>query len=179
LLPALPDRWESKNLVFRKLLVNEITEVQHLYQGSQYISKWDGNEYNASQIEHWFYSGDLPPEGVKDNYRLFTVRHMDSEELLGTMSVYHGYPKVDSAYISFLYICTELQGQGLGQEAERQLSGELKKLGYTEIRGNVAVKNWPAIRFWTKAGFNGISGIYGDDVCSETTFANLELIKTL
>jgi ribosomal protein S18 acetylase RimI-like enzyme len=175
----LPERWESRNLAFRRILENEITEVQHLYFGSQYISKWDGNEYNASQIEYWFDSGDLPPEGVKENYQLFTIRRIDSNELIGILSIYHGYPQIDSAYIVFLYICTEQQGQGFGKEVENQLCLEIKKLGYKEIRANVAVKNWPAIRFWTRAGFNGISGIYGDKVLSESTFANLELIKIL
>jgi diamine N-acetyltransferase len=102
-----------------------------------------------------------------------------SNELIGFLSIYHGYPQVDSAYVVFLYICTAQQGQGFGKEAETKLSNELKKLGYKEVRANVAVKNWPAIRFWTNAGFNGISGIYGDKVHSESTYANLELFKTL
>ncbi len=56
---------------------------------------------------------------------------------------------------------------------------ESTNLGYTHTRVNIAVKNWPAIRFWTKAGFNEISGIFGDRIHSENTFANIELIKTL
>jgi ribosomal protein S18 acetylase RimI-like enzyme len=178
LISVLPDKWESKNLAFQRLLENEIREV-HFYLGSQSINLWDGNEYNANQIEHWIHDGDLPPEGNKQNYRLFTVRRMNHNELIGILSVYHGYPKSDSAYLVFLYISKEQQGLGFGQEAESQLCIELKKRGYTEIRANVAVKNWPAIRFWTKAGFNGISGIYGDKVHSESTYANLELIKLL
>ncbi|WP_169091263.1 GNAT family N-acetyltransferase [Paenibacillus sp. PL91] len=179
MISVLPERWQSRNLVFRRLLENEITEMQHLYSGSQYISEWDGSELNASQIEHWYYTGDLPPGGVKENYCLFAVRLMDSNELIGILSVYHGYPKINSAYIVFLYICKDKQGQGFGKESEIQLSDELKKLGYKEIRANVAVKNWPAIRFWINAGFNGVSGIYGDKVHAANTFANLELFKIL
>ncbi|SEK74305.1 Acetyltransferase (GNAT) family protein [Paenibacillus sp. OK003] len=52
------------------------------------------------------------------------------------------------------------------------------ELGYKEIRINVALKNWPALRFWTKSGFDQISGIYGDLEHSGKTFANMELIKT-
>jgi ribosomal protein S18 acetylase RimI-like enzyme len=153
--------------------------VQHLYLGSQYINKWDGNEYNPNQIEHWYNFGDLPPEGVIENYRLYTVRHKHSNEVLGILSIYHGYPNINSAYIVLLYISTEQQGQGFGKEAENQLCTEIKKLGYQEVWANVAAKNWPAIRFWTKAGFNGISGIYGDKVHSASTYANLELFKLL
>ncbi|WP_246070705.1 GNAT family N-acetyltransferase [Paenibacillus kobensis] len=176
MISVLPDRWESTNLAFRRLSENEIEEVL-FYVDSQSINLWDGNEYNAKRIEHWIQDGDLPPGGNKQNYRLFTVRRMNDNELIGILSVYHGYPKIDSAYLVFLHISKEQQGLGFGQEAQSQLCTELKKQGYTKIRVNVAVKNWPAIRFWTKAGFNGISGIYGDTVHSESTFANLELIK--
>lgn len=179
MIKVLPDKWNSRNLKFCSLLENEITEVQHLYSACQYISKWDGNDYDPSFIKHCFYSGDLPPEGIKENYRIFTLRHVESSELIGILSLYHGYPKIDSTYIVGLYICPDLQGQGFGNEAENQLCSELKALGYNAVRANVAVKNWPAIRFWTKAGFNGISGIYGDKLHTENTFANLELIKTL
>ncbi|MFS0871964.1 GNAT family N-acetyltransferase [Paenibacillus xylanilyticus] len=71
------------------------------------------------------------------------------------------------------------QGQGYGQEMIHSLTHNLSELGYKEIRINVALKNWPALRFWIKSGFDQISGIYGDLEHSDTTFANTELIKTL
>ncbi|MBD3921665.1 GNAT family N-acetyltransferase [Paenibacillus sp. PR3] len=178
MIAVLPDRWGSNNLAFLKISENEIREVR-FYLNSQSINLWDGNEYNANQIEHWIRKGDLPPEGNKQNYRLFTVRRNSRNEIIGILSVYHGYPRSDSAYLVFLYISREQQGLGFGQEAVSQLCIELKKRGYKEIRANVAVRNWPAIRFWTKAGFNGISGIYGDKVHSDSTYANLELFKLL
>ncbi|GGG05466.1 hypothetical protein GCM10010912_57700 [Paenibacillus albidus] len=44
---------------------------------------------------------------------------------------------------------------------------------------HIAIKNWPAVRFWTQSGFNGISGIYGDKTIAEDSYANIELIKSL
>lgn len=175
----LPDFWESTNLIFSRMFENEITEVQHLYSGSRYMNQWDGNEYDPKHIEHCYYSGDLPPEGDKEKYRIFTIKHREYKGLIGILSLYHGYPTLDSTYIVFLYINADLQGHGIGIETEAQLCIELNRLGYKHIRANIAVKNWPAIRFWTKAGFNGISGIYGDKLYSETTFANIELLKTI
>lgn len=175
----LPDFWKSSNLEFSKLLENEIAEVQNLYSGSRYMNQWDGNEYDPKHIEHCYYSGDIPPEGDKEKYRIFTIRHKENKEIIGILSLYHGYSTIDSTYIVFMYIDTELQGQGFGKEAEAQLCKELIHAGYKYVRANIAIKNWAAIRFWTKAGFNGLSGIYGDKVHSESTFANIELIKTI
>ncbi|MBB3153994.1 ribosomal protein S18 acetylase RimI-like enzyme [Paenibacillus endophyticus] len=143
------------------------------------MNQWDGLEYDPKHIEHCFFYGDIPPEGEKENYRIFTIRQEDREEIIGILSVYHGYPTFDSVYITFLYIGTELQGKGFGKETEAQLCKEIIKLGFEHIRVNIAIKNWQAIRFWTVAGFNGISGIYGDKVHSEDTFANIELMKSL
>ncbi|WP_246096550.1 GNAT family N-acetyltransferase [Paenibacillus sinopodophylli] len=175
----LPDFWESTNLICSRMLENEIEDVQYLYSSSQYMKQWDGNDYDPNHIAHCYYSGDLPPGGDKENYCIFTIKDREHKRLIGIISVYHGYPTLDSAYIVFLYIHTDSQGQGFGMETEAQLGVELSRLGYKDIRANIAVKNWSAIRFWTKAGFNGISGIYGEKVYSESTFANIELIKTI
>ncbi|WP_405130652.1 hypothetical protein MHB43_24800 [Paenibacillus sp. FSL H8-0317] len=59
------------------------------------------------------------------------------------------------------------------------MTRQFSELGYKEIRINVALKNWPALRFWIKSGFNQVSGIYGDLEHSDETFANTELIKAL
>ncbi|MDK8182361.1 GNAT family N-acetyltransferase [Paenibacillus sp. UMB4589-SE434] len=175
----LPDSWESTNMIYNKMLENEIVEMQHLFSGSRYMNRWDGNEYNPQHINHCYYSGDLPPDGKKENYRIFTIKSKESKELIGMISLYHGYPTIESVYIVFIYIDQKLQSRGYGGETEAQLCKELIKLGYKYVRANIAIKNWPAVRFWTKAGFNGISGIFGDKIHSDNTFANIELIKTL
>jgi len=78
-----------------------------------------------------------------------------------------------------LYIDKNIQKQGFGQEVIHRFTEVTASLGYKEIRINVALKNWPALQFWIKSGFDQVSGIYGDAECSETTFANLELIKSV
>lgn len=176
---TLPDKWHSTNLLFNKLEANEIIKVQQLFSDSQYMNQWDGHTYDPQYIERCYYSGDLPLEGKKENFCIYTIKSTEINELLGFISLYHGYPTYDSAYISFMYIDKNKQGNGYGQEAEAQLSKELFKLGFKYIRANIAIKNWPAIRFWTKAGFTEISGVFGDKIHSETTYADIELIKTI
>ncbi len=41
------------------------------------------------------------------------------------------------------------------------------------MRLGVALKNWPALRFWTRAGFDRIITVKGDEIFSESTSAFL------
>ena len=43
----------------------------------------------------------------------------------------------------------------------------------------VHLKNWKALRFWTKAGFDKIIGIYGDKVFGEDKYSLIALEKAL
>ena len=78
-----------------------------------------------------------------------------------------------------LYIHGDIQKQGFGQELIKEFSLIISEIGYKEIRINVSTKNWPALRFWIKAGFNQVNRIYGDQTYSESSFSNLELMMTL
>ena len=59
------------------------------------------------------------------------------------------------------------------------ISEECKLRGYSKTGIAVYLKNWRALRFWTKAGFNTINGIKGDKDFSENTFARIELTMNL
>jgi diamine N-acetyltransferase len=37
----------------------------------------------------------------------------------------------------------------MAQEIVNELLSILKGIKYNEVRANVALKNWPALRFWT------------------------------
>mgnify|MGYP006267687721 FL=1 len=50
---------------------------------------------------------------------------------------------------------------------------------YQEARVVVGLKNWQALRFWLNLGFNQITKIVGDEVYSDTTYADVELLKDI
>lgn len=161
------------------LTEDEIPEVQVLYETSRYMNQWDGESYNPEHIQDCFFKGNLPPNGTLENYRIQTIRNQEDQQIIGILSVYHGFPSTDAVYLEFLYIDKNIQKQGFGQEVVNRFIEATAALGYKEIRINVALKNWPALKFWIKSGFNQASGIYGDHECSDTTYANIELIKAL
>ncbi|WP_314589819.1 GNAT family N-acetyltransferase [Paenibacillus terrigena] len=172
--------WESERLEIRDLNSQEIDEVQALYKTSSDISLWGSGEPEAGYIRHCFLEGDLPPNGTKKNYKIQTIKtNIENIDLIGLLSIYCGYPTENIAYISFLCIGNQFKSLGYGQEVINQLIEELRKLEYKEIRINVSLKNWSALRFWIRLGFDKINGIYGDKEYKENTIANLELSRLL
>ncbi|XKE55523.1 GNAT family N-acetyltransferase [Sutcliffiella horikoshii] len=79
--------------------------------------------------------------------------------------------------MKYLYIDKALHRQGLGQEVVTELLSIVDQAGYDEVRANIAMKNWVALRFWTKVGLNSISGIYEDKEHGMDNFAKMELVK--
>ncbi|MUT67539.1 GNAT family N-acetyltransferase [Paenibacillus sp. NEAU-GSW1] len=178
-MKLMPAAWRTTNLFLKQLEAGEIEEVQEVYRSSVSLGEWVGHEYNSELVRNSFENGDLPPGGAKDNFSMQAIRHEARNEIIGFISMYHGYPNEGSIYISYMGFGAASQKKGCGQELTRQLVVEARRLGYSELRVNVSLKNWPALRFWTQAGFNQISGIFGDKVISDDHFADIELVNEL
>ncbi|PMC36392.1 GNAT family N-acetyltransferase [Bacillus sp. UMB0899] len=116
---------------------------------------------------------------MKDNYKIQTIRIQGNDDVVGLLTTYQGYPNPKTMYITYLYINLEFQKQGFGQEVVYELLRILKQNEYDEVRANVAMKNWSALRFWTKLGLNKINGIFGDKEHSSDNYADVELIMEL
>ena len=50
---------------------------------------------------------------------------------------------------------------------------------YYKIGLGVYLKNWKALRFWTKSGFDKVIGIYGDKVFGQDKYALIGLEKSI
>ncbi|WP_231584368.1 GNAT family N-acetyltransferase [Paenibacillus dauci] len=179
ILNQIPKSWNTDRLSISDLTKQEVPIIQDIYQTSTYMNAWDGREYDPDHIRKCLINGNLPPEGLLENYRIQTIRITENQQPIGLISLYHGYPVEHSLYLEFLYIHGDIQKQGFGQEIIKEFSSVVAELGYKEIRINVSTKNWPALRYWIKSGFSEVNGIYGDSIYSESSFSNLELMMTL
>ena len=103
------------------------------------------------------------------------MKEMDTS--IGILTTYQGYPKNETLYINYLYIDKEYHKQGLGKEVISELLSILRESKFGEVRASVAIKNWPAIRFWTGLGLDTINGFYGDNEYRAEHYADIELIK--
>ena len=98
-----------------------------------------------------------------------------AEEIIGVVELYHGYPTADALCIGWLFIHPDYQKQGYAKEVFGYISEEAAKAGFSRIILGVHLKNWPALRFWHRVGFDRIVDIVGDDEHSEDTNASVIL----
>lgn len=108
----IPASWNSQRLMMSNLKEEEISLVQDLYETSKYMNQWGGQEYDPEHIRNCFVKGNLPPDGKLENYRIQTIRNNEDQRIIGILSVYHGYPTIESIYLEFLYIDRSIQNKG-------------------------------------------------------------------
>ncbi|MGM0867551.1 MAG: GNAT family N-acetyltransferase [Bacillota bacterium] len=175
----IPGVWETKRLTIKDLTEEEIQTVQKLYNQGSFVHQWDGGSLDKEYVYRCFTVGDLPPNGIKDQFKIQVIRMKETGLIVGLFTTYHGYPMPETFYINYLYIDKKYHKQGLGQEVVIELLDILKRTKYNEVRANVAIKNWAALRFWSKLGLNTIQGIFGDKEHGVDNYADIELIKYL
>ena len=177
-ISIIPDQWETQRLVVSDSVGTEIPVIQDVCDACSYINEWTGwnpDDHPGLTMETVLRDGELPPNGSKEFFKLQTIRLKNTKEVIGFFEFYHGFPDENTFFVLYLTIHPKYQRKGYGQEAVRSLCPLVRGLGYTSIRLVVALKNWPAIRFWVKSGFNYIVDIRGDPIYSTTTFADLIL----
>jgi ribosomal protein S18 acetylase RimI-like enzyme len=174
----LPAHWETKQLIVEDSKLEENLELQRACDACAYINEWTG--LSEQPILSTLKNGDLPPNGTLEFFRLQSIRLAETHQMIGYLELYHGYPSIEVFWIGMFGIDPQFQGNGYGQELVNKLCELVHDTqGYSKIRLGVALNNWPAIRFWVKAGFDRIVKLNGDKNYSSVTFAFLVLEKTV
>jgi len=176
---TIQNAWSTRRLFITDVQQDDILSAQELYTKCAFMKEWTGKELDLHYVHRCVYEGDLPPNGHLESFRIQAVRNATDNVMIGLLVLYHGYPHGGCAYITFLFFDPDQQRKGLAQELIQELFSRLKQIGYNEVRANVQLKNWPALRFWTKVGLTTITGIYGDSHDTQDTFADIELAKQL
>ena len=178
----IPNQWETLHLVLKDSILADIPELDQVLVACAYMEEWSGwksEPGSAKSMLPMLTEGELPPNGSKEFFRLQSLRLSNTGQMIGFLTIYHGYPTANIVWINYLFIHPDFQGKGYGQELVGGLSDKVKSLGFTTMRTLVDVKNWPALRFWVQGGFDKVIQYLGDKIISENTFAHLILEKTL
>jgi ribosomal protein S18 acetylase RimI-like enzyme len=182
-LPTLPSLWQTERLSVRDSVLDDLPELEAVAHTCLYVNEWTGwraEEHPGESLRCAVSDGLPPPNGSKELYRMQTIRLRSTERAIGFAGCYHGWPEPDTFYVTEVMIDAQFQGQGYGQELARGLTDQVAQLGaYRRICLLAALKNWPALRFWMRAGFDRMVDYKGDKRHSPETFAYLMLEKAL
>jgi len=176
----ISELWETERMIIRDAELQDVDRLQELYLMSQSTEGWIwADKLTTDYILKGINGGHLPPNGVKEFYKIQTVTHKNSSEIMGFIEIYQGYPDKDVLYIATLLFCEVYRGHRYGQELVNELCKQALELGFHQARLGVTLKNWLGLYFWTKLGFDSILKFCGDKVLAEDSFALLELGKKL
>ncbi|WP_367328856.1 GNAT family N-acetyltransferase [Lentimicrobium sp.] len=162
-------------------VMEECETLQHICDNWIEKEEIEGYSFENDYIYKCLTSGDLPPIAnvTKEAYQLLSVYSIETNELVGFTDIYFGYPDELTAWISILIITKEHRNKGFAQEVISLLSTRCKKEGFKKLGIGIYLNNWRALRFWTKAGFNTITGIKGEKDFNADSFARIMLEKMI
>lgn len=146
--------WETERLIIRDVDLHDVDRLQEIYMESQSTEGWTrDNALTTDYILNGVKKGNLPPNGMKELYKIQLITHKNSAQIIGFIEFYHGYPDKEVLYIATLLFCEGYRNNHYGQEVINKLCKQALELGFKQSRLGVTLKNWLGIYFWTKLGF--------------------------
>ena len=172
---------ETTSLIIKDATMDECEELQHICSTWEDKELVEGDSFEPNYILKCLTEGDLPPiqDASKENYCLKSIYSKQHCSIIGFIDIYHGYPKSDTLWISIFVLHKDFHSKGFGKEVMESLIKDAMETIYRKIGLGVNLKNWKALRFWTKAGFDKVIGIYGDKAFAQDNFAVIRLEKSL
>ncbi len=179
-MKTLPDAWNCDDLLIRKATPTDTDALTALCNSWDNKQTLEGEPFPSDYIRNCLQHGDLPPleDACIDNYSLMAVQDARGE-IIGFFDTYHGYPQKDCIWISIFLIDKQHQRHYYGQKVITSLINHCRENNWKHCGVGVYLKNWPALRFWSRNGFSRIGRIYGDKEYSENTFSVVSLFNDL
>jgi len=176
----ISELWETERMIIRDANLHDVDRLQEIYMQSKTTEGWAWNdELTTDYILNGVNKGHLPPNGMKEFYKIQLITHKISSEIMGFIEFYHGYPDEEVLYIATLLFCEDYRNDRYGQEVINELCKQALELGFHQVRLAVTLKNWLGIYFWTNLGFDKIIKFCGDKVLAKDSSALLVLEKNL
>lgn len=164
--------WQTVNSITRNCKANDIIPLQAVMKALYEEYNWfeiSREPYQADYFTRLLCAPPLPPGGSHDRQQSQTIFD-HKNRCLGWFELYDGYPEPDALWIAALFLHPREQGRGLGQELVSELIRRVREKGKFQAIGlGVLLRNWPALQFWHRLGFDRITRIkanryYGEDM---------------
>lgn len=158
--------WNTDRLQVRNLVKEDTPRLQEILTALYAKSNWGAvslEEYQPDYFDCLLNRPELPPNGDLELVQNQVILKSEEQSCVGWMELYHGYPNEKTLWIGSLFFHPDGQGKNYGTEIIREVVNQAKQLnGYRSIQLGVYLRNWPALRFWKKVGFDKIVTYSGD-----------------
>ena len=151
----LPRKWSTARLRLADSTVEDVPALQQINDLVPQTQGWMENADCSMLVA--LQEGVLPPvaEKSREYFRMQSIQTMDSDQWIGFIGVYHGFPEEDIFWINTITFHPEQQGKGYGQELMRGLIEQARQTGsYTRMRTYVSLTNLASLKMCVRVGFN-------------------------
>lgn len=174
----LPTRWRSDRLLLRDARLDDVDRLLALFNANSFVAPWDPTfrAIERPEMERLVEASlaGFSPKGKPFQLQCFCAGPPD--QIAGYYHMTFGAPEIDTIWISMFVIDPGLQRHKYGSEAIAGVNAHFHRLGrFRAAWAQVWLKNWPALRFWTRAGYNRVVSIEGDAVYAPDTQASVIL----
>jgi ribosomal protein S18 acetylase RimI-like enzyme len=167
----------SAGTEIRDTVTADIEAIQKVCDACAYIDQWADRQNIPDQtIGEQFKKSITEFNHDTGIVRLYTV--LRQQEVIGYLKLLYSYPDAGSVWIAAFEIDPPFQHQGIGGEIIQALLSHLSaEKKFKRVFLAVDIKNWPALGFWIKQGFDKIERMYGDKVYAADAFSSLVLSR--
>ncbi len=170
--------WQTDRLRISDTMEDDLPALMRILESNRETLTMEGTgEPDSEELRRWLDEGCLPPGGRKECHRLQTICRIADGEAIGYLSVYHGHPDPTTVYLGTLSIRRDCHNQGFGSEVVEKISALRGLKEYRSQRLIVTVRNWGAVRFWTRHGFTRVTRVLGELCKGDGSTAKLELMR--
>lgn len=179
-IDPLPASWRLATADIEIASEDDLSGVACVYSENADLLSLIGPETDPhTKAEAMIRHTELPPGGRPEQEQTYVVRASGSDTVDGVLQVYRGYPEPGVLYLGELYLRPVAKGRGLGATIVEALEHRAREAGASEIRLGVGLRNWGALRFWVRMGYDRITKVSGDRAFAENAFAVIELARQL
>lgn len=106
--------WETERLFVRDAVLDtDLDGLQKLWESTAYIGEYDGHpERKEDDMYRDLTEGDLPPGGTKEFLKVQPFVTKEASEIVGFITLYHGYPDDKTIWVTFFYVDSIQQKNG-------------------------------------------------------------------
>jgi GNAT superfamily N-acetyltransferase len=180
---ALPDEteeWETQRCLIREVGPEALQQLATIFaDNAEAVRSQEGDCRPENMASALLNHEALPPDGDPDQEHTYLITDKDRGIAIGLLSTYGGYPQPETLYIGSLFLKREWQRRGIGGEIIVALESRSLQNGFAEVRVQVSLKNWPALRFWVRVGYDRITTLTVDEQFAKDAYGSIELTRSL